>query len=285
MTRRAWFHGRVLSGWAVLVVLALLPVTHGTNANFTDATTGAASFSAGVQWPPAVMETASWWLDATDPSTLFADSSCATPAGVVGGAAVACWADKQVSGQAVVGSAQVAATPVGGHSAVRFVTTSQLLGPDLFGGSLANTTVFMVSRENSPSNNFLVSLNGTDHTNASRVTINAPYNTTRLWYFDAGSCCTIDRAKSVTGETAIGDVAVFVGWKDSVAGSNGLRLNGGVSHLSPGHTVATSSGGLALGDPGRVASHDIAELIVFGYRLSAADEANVEQYLLAKWTP
>ncbi len=266
---------------AVVVPLAVLTGPT-TNTAFADATSTSSFIGSADAFAPAIMADASWWLDASDHATLFTDTACTVAASETTTVPISCWADKLTSSQTVTGSAQVVPSSLGGNSVVRFLPTNSLGGPDVFGGELYDMTLFFVSRENAVSANLLLNLNGGD-AGSNRFSVHAPWNTNRVWFFDAGSCCYSNRVQSTVNATALGDAALFAGWKNTAANHNYMRLNRGVTYQSPENQHGTTTGGLVLFGDGDVVSHDIAEVVVFDTLLSAADISAVEAYLESKW--
>ncbi len=248
---------------------------------------GAASVPVAVVTRPALLTSsvARLWLDGADTATVFGDAPCTNPLTVTG-TSVMCWRDKSPRAISVtsttLGPPTSQTASINGLSTVRFqarnATDPLMSGPDVLGGSRTDMQFFLVRRENVPSDNVLVSFNGTPGS-ANRLQVNARSATSGRWTWDAGTCCTTDRSESTV--VAAGAVTVFNGWKDSTAGRSGFRLNGAAAYSSPGNSTAGTAGGLLLGTS--TTDHDIAELIVFERRLTPAEERQVEEYLSLKW--
>ena len=144
-----------------------------------------------------------------------------------------------------------------------------MTGPNVFGSSTITTMHLITAlRDNVRSNNYFISLNGTNTANPGRFFIHAPYGN-GTWYWDPGSSST-DRAYGAT--STLGAKTVFSGYKSSI---NGFRLNGGVRRLSSGSTTATVTGGLRLGTS--ATDHSIYELLIFSSQLSDSVESFIEQ--------
>ena len=275
---------RALALLGCLVALAVVTRTDapGTGAAFTDT----ADVAVALQSPdlPAFVPGLVLWLDGSDAATQFTDAACTTPVGADGDA-VRCWQDRSTSEVSLVaGSANPATHETGrinGRSTVRLAQVggveASLVGPDVLGGSAADLQVFLVSRENVRGGINLLSLDGTTFTASRRLSLHAPYGN-GSWYWDAATQ-TADRA--IAGPTAVGATTLASLWKDSAAGSNGLRLNGVLTGVSAGSTPAVTTGGVRLGY--LTPDHDIAEVLVYDRRLAPAEEAALEAYLAAKW--
>lgn len=144
-----------------------------------------------------------------------------------------------------------------------------MTGPNVFGSSTITTMHLITAlRDNVRSNNYFISLNGTNTANPGRFFIHAPYGS-GTWYWDPGSVST-DRASGAT--STLGAKTVFSGYKSSI---NGFRLNGGTRYLSSGSTTATVTGGLRLGT--NATDHSIYELLIFSSQLSDSVESFIEQ--------
>jgi hypothetical protein len=144
-----------------------------------------------------------------------------------------------------------------------------MTGPNVFGTStITNMHAIFASRENVRSNNYFVSLNGTNTGNPGRFFIHAPYGN-GTWYWDPGSVST-DRAYGAT--STLGAKTVFSGYKST---TNGFRLDGGTRYLSSGSTTATVTGGVRIGE-GAI-DHSIYELLIFSSQLSDSIESFIEQ--------
>lgn len=262
---------------AMMMVASVLRIPP-TAASFGSTTAATSSFVSGTWYtPPAVVSTATWWLDAADMSTLFTTSACTTP--TTGSGNVGCWVSKVGSNRKITGTSLPTRStiPMGANRPLRFTPTASLGGADFFGGSTSNIHIFMVSKEVVRGDNYMFSLNGLT-TDTGRFTIHAPWQGT--WYFDAGGYTT---NRVVGPSTLLGNPQVFSGYKDSATVKSSMRLKGGTSYYSTGNTAAPTTGGLVLGAGPATATIDVAEVIVFPSRLSPADETAVEQYLMTKW--
>lgn len=259
------------------VVAIVLPGVVDSNASLTSETGTDVAFTMTTAIP--IMETAEWWLDSSFSGTVFQDEACSSPA-TVPGHPVRCWRNRNnpadvVTSIGTTGPAAVPSTLLNGRRPINFTAPSLLQGPDLFGGSLTDMTVFIVLVANASTNNYVFNLNGLSSTN--RFSAHLPWSTGAT-YFDSGGCCTINR--SIGSAPALGTPMMFVGWKDSAVGNSGHKINGGAEHLSPGNDPGITTGGLALG---KSSAHNIGEVIVFGRRLSPTEQAAVTDYLSRKW--
>lgn len=268
----------ILAAAAVLCVAAVVGLPQ-SNAAFTK-TTKNESNQFGALSVPSIVYDAEWWLDATAPANLYSDTGCSVPA-TTAGTEVKCWKNhnaptKTLKPNGTGAGPTISASPFGGRRTVEFSGAGTIIGPDLFGGSLSDTQVFVVGRENVRAANYFFSLNGLNTANYGRFILHFPWNN-GTYYWDTGDSAT-DRSSSPA--PALGTPVVFNGWKDSVDGRSGHRVNGGTSRYSSANNPADTSGGLALGQNGR---NDLAEVIVFGHRLTPAEEQAVENYLKEKW--
>lgn len=279
LPRRAWRSRWWLGGIAVLAVVAALPGIRPSNAGYLATTSNeTSSFSLGVD---GLLAESLWWLDATDSSTIFTDAGCSTPA-TAAGQPVNCWRDRHNGANAVIAtsgtaSATVSASMIGGQPTLKFAANTALAGPDLLGGSVNDMTFFLVTTALSYNNNYLISFNGTDITNAGRFTVHMPYSTTNA-YFDAGGCCSTNR--SVTNGIPLNTPLLFAGWKDSASGHSYHVINNYGIKQSAGATAAPTGKGLLVGQH---ADHLFGELIVFDRTLSTGERNFVLQYLKTKW--
>src|SRR6056300_415976 len=185
---------------------------------------------------------------------------------------VTTWYDQSGNGnditQTDTASQPILTAPSGERAYIRF-QSKIMTGPNVFGSSsVTDSHVIFASRENVRSNNYFVSLNGTNTGNPGRFFIHAPYSN-GTWYWDPGSAST-DRAYGAT--STLGAKTVFSGYKST---TNGFRLNGGTRYLSSGSTTATVTGGLRLGT--NATDHSIYELLIFSSQLSDSVESFIEQ--------
>jgi hypothetical protein len=184
---------------------------------------------------------------------------------------VTTWYDQSGNGnditQTDTASQPILTAPSGERAYIRF-QSKIMTGPNVFGTStITNMHAIFASRENVRSNNYFVSLNGTNTGNPGRFFIHAPYGS-GTWYWDPGSVST-DRAYGAT--STLGAKTVFSGYKST---TNGFRLNGGTRYLSSGSTTATVTGGVQLG--GGATDHSIYDLFIFTSKLSDSNERYIE---------
>ena len=193
-----------------------------------------------------------------------------------GTAYVRTWYDQSGNGnnvtQATADSQPILTAPSGEAAYIRF-QSKIMTGPNVFGtSSVTNMHMISTTRDNVRSNNYFISLNGTNTGNPGRFFIHGPY-ASGTWYWDPGSATT-DRANTGSNATALGAKTVFSGYKSLADNKNGFRLNGGTRFLSPGSTTANVTGGIQIG--GSATDHSIYDLIIFSSKLSATNESFIE---------
>lgn len=269
---RSWLAASVFAA-ASLSLLNALPVT---NAALTSTTDGWANFEAAV-YPAEILRTAVWHLDANDPGSMYQDETCTTPVTGVGDP-VECWKDQNVAGQEVkhdwLNPPDFKIEPTMNNRGVLHFEEAHLQGPDVFGGSTDELTLFLVTREHSRTRNWLINLNGSSDNE--RLSVHIPWTDGKI-YADMGNK---SNGRSISQAPPIGTPMLLTAWKDPAIGRTGHHVH----HLSPayssGNPPAITTGGLEIG---RDAYHDVAEFIVFDKRLSEAEEEKVEDYLRWKW--
>lgn len=270
---------KVIAVLAAVVLFGSVTVAMPTsNAGFNGQTSADAQF--GSLDLDQLLGTSSWWLDSSDGSKLFSDTACSVPA-TGAGATVNCWLDSRDPNHKVISFSgtsygTIDARTIGGRQTVHLGPAADMRGPDLFGGQLNNATIFIVANSLSATNNFLVNLNG-NRTGSDRFSVHLPFSNNNA-YFDAGTCCTVDRAYT-TGVPLNADL-LFVGWKDAAAGHSYHYIDRRDVKQSAGHTVATTSYGLRIG---YLADHLFAEMIVFNRTLTPLERDGVANYLRLKW--
>jgi len=157
-----------------------------------------------------------------------------------------------------------------------YFNNQTLIGPNVFDTStITNCHIVMASREIARVTNMLFNFNDSQGGNPGRFSLHAPWDNS-IWYFDPGSLTT-DRANSTAGITSVGQKAIFSGYKSSIDGKNGFRVNKETRYLSSGTTTATVSGGLWIGQTtGLNANHHIYAMIVFNTKLNTSEELLIE---------
>lgn len=272
--------GGCLLGLLALAVLAAGPVS---TAGFSAQTDTRAAF--GMGHLPAVSIDARWWLDASYGQGIFEGHDCLDLAQP--GEGIHCWQDRHESTNELqhIGSEHKVPTlrvnAINGRSVARFAHGA-LRGDDRFmiEEGKASVQIFLVFRENERAalgiSSYLVNLNGT--ASAARFSLIGPHHDGYL-YFDAGAYG--GSARSRAPALALGTTTLVTAWKDPNRGVSGMQVNDGDPSCSTGNPNADTSGGLRMGD--YVADTDIAELIVFGYRLTDSSEQEIENYLVEKW--
>ncbi len=260
--------------FAGLCALALVGVgVRSSNASFAKTTGTDNSFR--MRTVAEVRADATWWLDGNDLGTLYQDNACTLPVNATG-QAVRCWKDANNGRPITLVDAGVpvfSTNPIAGRRSVRF-DFGRLAGPDLFGGTITDAHVFVVTRENVREQNRTFNLNG-DEIATGRFSAHAPWPDGNV-YFDPGD---LAYNRTVVPGPPLGTTILLNGWKDSTAAKNGLSVNGGPVFQSASFSVAPSAGGLRIGEN----RSDIAEVLIFPRRLSAGEEAMVEDYLAIKW--
>jgi hypothetical protein len=150
----------------------------------------------------------------------------------------------------------------------------RMSGPNVFDTTSVSNMHYVVQlKEISRGNNCLINLNG--NTDFGRFSIHSPWDD-GVWYFDPGSVGT-DRTMSPANITSVGNKSTFSGYKSSVDGRNGFRVNQGTRYLSSSFATATVSGGILLnnseyGTP----NHYLYNVIVFKDKLATVDESYIE---------
>ncbi len=217
------------------------------------------------------------WLDAADKNTLLDAQGDLASWGRFSGY-VSTWMDKSGKGNHLTGSTATLGN-INGLSTVRF-TDDIMTGPDIFGGTMSEATIFLVQQENAQSKNFFLNFNGDDTSYTGRISLHTPWSNNRNWYWDAGS---IGNDRSIIRRpTAVGEVAQLTAFKTVAGNQNGISLNNGsFSAIDPGAAPAASSGGMYFGRG--VSDHELAELIVYDRMLSESEIKIVEQHLDQKW--
>ena len=188
---------------------------------------------------------------------------------------VTTWYDQSGNGNNIIqatSTSQPTLNVIDGEASYIRFQDKIMTGPNVFGGSsVTDMHLVFASRENVRSSNFLISLDGTN-TDARRFTLHSPW-VNATWYWDPGQGTT-NRAESGGGVTEVGEKIVFSGYKSSIDGNNGFRLNVGTRFLSPGTSSGNVTDGIRIGTD--TADHSIYELFIFPSKLEAATELAIE---------
>lgn len=164
---------------------------------------------------------------------------------------------------------------------VYLTSNKHLLGGNVFSTSTVTNMHFgFVSKEIARVDNYLIGLNGNAAAGFDRCSVHAPWSD-GTWYFDCGAnYTTTDRSAGAT--TTVGQKAVFSGFKSSVDGKSGFRVNGGARYTSAGSTPATVSNGIILNmrytdvQP----NHYLYSVVIFDKSLKGStDETKMEEFL------
>ncbi len=263
------------------LAFALLAATAGglrvSNASFAQTSTNSSNHF-GSRSAESILATALWRLDANAPNTLFQDVNCTVPATSVG-QPVRCWKDVNNSARKIVADDAtphtVATDPTTGRRVVH-ANNGSMIGPDLFGGSVANLHVTLVTRQTVSAENYGISLNGYATDSATRFTMHLPHQNGSV-YWDPGS---ITPNRAYTAGVTLGTTFLVNGWKDQTLAKNGLRINFRAEALSLGYTTAASTGGFKIG----TGYNDWAEILVYNRHLSAGEQKLIDDLLVGRWS-
>ncbi len=217
------------------------------------------------------------WLDANDKRTLLdADGDSASNRWRFSGS-VAQWRDKSGNNNHLTGTSATLGN-INGRSTVRF-TRDTMQGPDVFGGSMDEATIFLVQQENASSNNFFLNFNGNNSSSGGRVSFHTPWGN-RNWYWDAGPHSS--QRSFIKKPTEVGDVTQVTAYKTVAGNENGIILNNGAYKATDaGANAAATSGGVYIGRG--TTDHELAELLVYDRYLSESEIKQVQDYLDKKW--
>lgn len=226
-----------------------------------------------------------FWVDAQD----------VTGTGVqpAGGSVVSTWVDKSGGGNDLTTAAGVVTFEETGFDGLapglRFPLTARMAAPNPFSGPVQNEiTVFFVNANVTLTNNFSLSLNGTNQgTNIAdgRFSFHTPWTNNRV-YFDAGACCGSTRLQGVN-PNGLTETTLYTGVNDAPGNRQLLRIDGtAFSSDTTGHD-ANVSRGVHLGDLPSAQKYNgrFAEVVVYERALSLSEIEDIECYLLLKWKP
>ena len=159
------------------------------------------------------------WLDASDATTLIdANGDPLTSPDTYSGP-ITQWRDKSGQSNHLTGTSATLGT-INERTTVRF-TDDIMQGPDVFGGTMNEATIFAVLRENSSSDNFFLSFNGSNTNGNGRVSFHTPWSKNRFWYWDAGNT---GNQRSIIKDTQIdvGAITQLTAYKTVAGNENGI---------------------------------------------------------------
>ena len=219
------------------------------------------------------------WLDANDTNTLIDGNGdpLSSPDNYSG--PITQWRDKSGQNNHLTGTSATLGT-INERITVRF-TDDIMQGPDVFGGTMDEATIFAVLRENSSSDNVFLSFNGSNAGSNSRVSFHTPWSKNRFWYWDAGNT---GNQRSIIKNSAIdvGAITQLTAYKTVAGNENGISLNNSVFEaINTGAIASATSGGVYIGR--NTKDHELAELIVYDRYLSDDEIKQVQNYLDQKW--
>lgn len=272
-------------GLTMLVGLASAWMPALSNARLSATTTTEVSVAMG-EYPPVSLN-ARWWLDGSYPPNVFSDHECSTRA--ADGESVHCGIDRHVKQNYLEHAGPETKVPtlkadaINGRAALNF-SHAVLKGDDRFGTTVKSASIFLVFREHertAPEDKAAVLMNLNGEAHSKRFSIIGPHWDGYI-YFDSGSyAANSSFARSKAPAMDVGEITLVTAWKDQNRDVSGLQVNDGDPYCSTGNPAAEMGGGLRMGDYAH--NTDIAELIIFSYRLPDAKEQHIENYLADKW--
>ena len=185
------------------------------------------------------------WLDANDTSTLIDGNGNPLGSADTYGGPITQWRDKSGQNNHLTGTSATLGS-MNERITVRF-TDDIMQGPDVFGGTMDEATIFAVLRENSSSDNFFLSFNGSDTDKNSRVSFHTPWSKNGFWYWDAGNS---GNQRSIIKDTQIdvGAITQLTAYKTVAGNENGISLNNSVVEaIDSGAIASATSGGVYIG--------------------------------------
>jgi len=227
-----------------------------------------------------------FWVDAQDVN--------GTGIQPVNGAPVVTWVDKSPSGKnltALSGTVTFQAAGFDGvNPGLRFPLVARMGAANPFAGNFQNEmTVFFVNANNTYTNNFALTLNGTNtgqNIADGRFSFHTPWRSNTNIYFDAGACCGATRlwGPYTNGLT---ETTLYTGLNDAPGSRQLLRVDGQAFRADATGHNANVSRGIHVGDLPGGHQYDgrFAEIVVYDRGLSLGEIQDVECYLLSKWKP
>jgi hypothetical protein len=243
----------------------------------------------GGNWTPALLGTKlATWLDATDGSTLWANTAGTTPAPWAGGSKVARWDDKSGRGFHQLQGTDSNRPLYEGHTingvrALRFDTWHFMqASANAFGSSISNAMIAVVYRLNATNVDgtlFLLSANeGTAQ--AHRWQSHAPWSNNQM-SFDVGGAASPQRLTSSSWATV--DVPIMASWYSSATASlKQVHKNGTlVAGNNTANSVNTAGGILINSASGQNCT--VGEVVILNGTVSEQERQKLEGYLAHKW--
>lgn len=223
------------------------------------------------------------WVDAQD-----VNGTGVQPAN---GATVTTWVDKSGNGKnltTVGGTVTFQTTGFDGiNPGLRFPLVARMSSANLFAGNFQNQmTVFFVNANVTITNNFSLSLNGTNtgsNIADGRFSFHTPWTDNSV-YFDAGACCGTTRLAGAF-PNPLTETTQWTGLNDEPGNRQWLRIDGQAFRADTTGHNANVSRGVHIGDlpDGHTYDGRFAEIVVYNRALTLAEVQQVECYLLAKW--
>lgn len=226
-----------------------------------------------------------FWVDAQD----------VTGTGIqpTNGAAVTTWVDKSSGGNNLTTAAGTVTFESTGFDGVnpglRFPLVARMAAANPFTGNFQSAmTVFFVNANVTNTNNFALTLNGTNTSSNiadGRFSFHTPWSNNNL-YFDAGACCGSTRLWGPFAN-ALTETTLYTGLNDQPGNRQWLRVDGQPFRADATGHNANVSRGIHLGDlpDGHTYNGRFAEVVVYNRALTLAEVQDIECYLLAKWKP
>lgn len=157
-----------------------------------------------------------------------------------------------------------------------------------FGGNFQNEmTVFFVNANVTLTNNFAVSLNGTNTSSNiadGRFSFHTPWRSNNNVFFDGGACCGSTRLYGPF-PNSVTETTLYTGLNDEPGNRQLLRVDGkAFDSDTTGHN-ANISRGIHIGDlpGGHQYNGRFAEMLIYDRALSLSEVQDVECFLLLKW--
>jgi len=226
-----------------------------------------------------------FWVDAQD-----VNGNGAQPAN---GSTVSTWVDKSGGGNnltTAAGTVTFEETGFDGtNPGLRFPLVARMAAANPFSGNFQDEiTVFFVNANVTLTNNFSLTLNGTNQGSNiadGRFSFHTPWVNNQV-YFDSGACCGSTRLQGTT-PNSLTETTLYTGLNDEPGNRQWLRIDGQAFRADTTGHIANVSRGVHVGDVPSNQRYDgrFAEIVVYDRALSLAEVQQVECYLLAKWKP
>lgn len=208
------------------------------------------------------------------------------------GSVITIWVDKGSGGNDLTTTAGTVTFEEFGFDGInpglRFPLTARMTTPNPFAGPYQNEmTVFFVNANVSLTNNFSVSLNGSNTGSNiidGRFSFHTPWRSNNRVFFDGGACCGSTRLENPY-PNAPTETTLYTGLNDEPGNRQLLRLDGlAFDSDGTGHN-ANVSRGIHIGDlpDGHQYNGRFAEMLVYDRALTLPEVQDVECFLLLKW--